>query len=82
MQESIGVELEEVLKELERLSGIIEQKEKEFQKVEKIYLRRIGSEDFELNINNYLFSLTISDLSTLLEQMQDNGVFSLLAKKI
>jgi len=80
MNENISAELESVLGELERLNSIVAQKEQELKKVDSIYLKRVGSEDFELVINNYVFSLTLFDLSSLLEQMQDNAVFSLLAK--
>jgi hypothetical protein len=82
MDENISLELESVLSELDKLNKIVAQKEQELKKVDYIYLKKIGSEDFELLINNYVFSLTLSDLFALLEQMQDNEVFSLLAKQM
>ena len=81
MNENVEIELESVLNELERLNMIVAQKEQELKKVDTLYLKKIGSEDFELFINNYIFSLTLSDLSLLLEQMQDNAVFTLLSRK-
>ena len=81
MNENISLELDCVLSELNKLNKIVAQKEQELKKVDSIYLKRVGSADFELSINNYIFSLTLSEISFLLEQMQDNEVFSLLAKQ-
>ena len=80
MEASIGLELENVLNELERLNSIVAEKERALNKVKSIYLNQVGTESYELVINDQIFTMNRGDLNLLLEQMQDAGVFSKLAE--
>jgi len=80
MDNSIGLELESVLNELERLNNIVAEKERILNKVNSIYLNQVGTQSYELVINDQIFTMDRSDLNMLLEQMQDAGVFSKLAE--
>lgn len=80
MDKSIGLELESVLNELERLNNIVAEKERILNKVNSIYLNQVGTQSYELVINDQIFTMDRSDLNMLLEQMQDAGVFSKLAE--
>ncbi len=80
MDTSIGLELESVLSELERLNNIVAEKERALNKVNSIYLNQVGTESYELVINDQIFTMNRGDLNMLLEQMQDAGVFSRLAE--
>ena len=80
MDNSIGLELESVLNELERLNNIVAEKERILNKVNSIYLNQVGTQSYELVINDQIFTMDRSDLNMLLEQMQDAGVFSRLAE--
>jgi hypothetical protein len=80
MDTSIGLELESVLNELERLNTIVAQKERALNKVKSIYLNQVGTQSYELVINDQIFTMERNDLNLLLEQMQDAGVFSKLAE--
>lgn len=80
MDTTIGLELENVLNELERLNGIVAEKERALNKVNSIYLNQVGTESYELVINDQIFTMNRGDLNMLLEQMQDAGVFSRLSE--
>jgi len=80
MEASIGLELENVLNELERLNNIVAEKERALNKVKSIYLNQVGTESYELVINDQIFTMNRGDLNLLLEQMQDAGVFSRLSE--
>jgi len=80
MDTSIGLELESVLSELERLNSIVAEKERALNKVDTIYLNQVGTQSYELVINDQIFTMDRGDLNLLLEQMQDAGVFSKLAE--
>lgn len=80
MDTSIGLELESVLSELERLNNIVAEKERALNKVKSIYLNQVGTESYELVINDQIFTMNRGDLNMLLEQMQDAGVFSRLSE--
>ncbi len=80
MDETIGIELEGVLSELQRLNHIVAEKERALNKVNSIYLRQVGTESYELVINDKVFVMDQRDLSMLLEQMQDAGVFTRLSE--
>ena len=80
MDETIGLELEGVLSELQRLNNIVAEKERALNKVNSIYLRQVGTESYELVINDKVFVMDQGDLGMLLEQMQDAGVFTKLSE--
>ena len=80
MDETIGLELEGVLSELQRLNNIVAEKERALNKVTSIYLRQVGTESYELVINDRVFVMDQGDLGMLLEQMQDAGVFTKLSE--
>jgi len=76
MDQNIDLELENVLNELQRLSSVVAEKERELNKVNSIYLTQVGSESYELVVNDQIFTLEIGDLNMLLEQMRDAGIFN------
>lgn len=76
MDQNISLELENVLNELQKLSSVVAEKERELNKVNSIYLVRAGSESYELVVNDQVFTLDSGDLSMLLEQMHDAGIFN------
>lgn len=75
MNQSIGLELESVLSELQRLSEVVAKKERELNKVKDIYLTQVGSESFELVVNDQIFTLEKNDLEVLIEQIKETGFF-------
>ncbi|MDQ1244999.1 MAG: hypothetical protein QG567_790 [Campylobacterota bacterium] len=76
MNQSIGLELESVLSELQRLSEVVAKKERELNKVKDIYLTQVGSESFELVVNDQIFTLEKNDLEVLIEQIKELGLLN------
>lgn len=76
MNQSIGLELESVLSELQRLSEVVAKKERELNKVKDIYLTQVGSESFELIVNDQIFTLEKNDLEVLIEQIKELGLLN------
>lgn len=76
MNQSIGLELESVLSELQRLSEVVAKKERELNKVKDIYLTQVGSESFELVVNDQIFTLEKNDLEILIEQIKELGLLN------
>ena len=80
MDQNVSKELENVLSELQKLGNVVAQKERALNKVNSIYLTQVGSESYELVVNDQVFTLEVGDLNMLLEQMQDAGVFNKLSE--
>lgn len=76
MNQDIGLELESVLSELQRLSQVVAKKERELNKVKDIYLAQVGSESFELVVNDQIFTLEKNDLEILIEQIKELGLLN------
>lgn len=72
--DSIQYELDEILKDLNRINLMVSEKEKDLAQVKDIYLTQEGSDTYRLHIDQNIFFVNHSELEKLAKQLLELGI--------